>query len=406
MLKKDAISIAKTLQVTTRLNVQLVDSSGAQFYQSTSYTLPAFQDSPDTSQLLPILNQHHQNDYLYYNDAAQLEYLAIGLFNDHDLTGACLVGPFISKTVTVDSISQILLTTHLTISEKRQLTQFYNALPILNASEIGATGDLLVNLFSTPVIKAHAVQLLKPHQPLHTKTVQTINTENQQAIEKRYQLEADMMQLVATGRLDKLGSFQQPLTQLISLFSNRVPSQPLRSGKNICFVNNTLCRIAAKQGGVDPVFLDSISEKFAILIEKQRTIQGLKGLVITMLRDYTQLVMATASADFSPIIKRAVNFILVHLGHQFSLADAARHLETNPTYLSRKFKEETGLTFTEFTNHRRIEIAKNYLINQQLTITDIAGLIGYNDLTYFARVFKKQTGQTPLQYRKAHYSHP
>lgn len=405
MIKEDAIYIAKALQITTKLDVQLVDLSGNQFYQSTSYALPKFQDLPDTNQLLPILNQHHSNDYLHYNNAAQLEYLATGLFNDDNLAGACLVGPFISKAATIDSINQILLTTHLTVSERRQLTQFYNALPILNTSEINATGDLLVNLFSAPAIKAHAVQLLKPDQPLHAKTVQAINAENQQAIEKRYQLEADMMQLVATGNLDKISQFQQPLTQLISLFSSRVPNQPLRSGKNICFVNNTLCRIAAKQGGVHPVFLDSISEKFAVLIEKQNTIQGLKNLVLSMLRDYTQLVMDTSSANFSPIVKRAIDFILIHLGHQFSLADAARQLSTNPAYLSRKFKEETGLTFTEFTNHRRIKIAKDYLVNQQLSITDIAGLIGYNDLTYFTRVFKKQTGQTPLQYRKTSYSH-
>ena len=119
-----------------------------------------------------------------------------------------------------------------------------------------------------------------------------------------------------------------------------------------------------------------------------------------MTEEYCQLVQSVSTAGYSPMIKRAVDYILLNLGHSMTLNQVSKSIGTNRSYLSRKFKQETGLTITDYINHRRIVLAKQYLSSQQLPITDVAFMTGFNDLNYFIRVFKKLTGQTPLQFRQ------
>jgi len=79
----------------------------------------------------------------------------------------------------------------------------------------------------------------------------------------------------------------------------------------------------------------------------------------------------------------------------------ARLFHYNEKYLGRLFKKETGQTFKEYINKKRIQIAQNMLLNTNYTVTEIAVQTGYNNVTYFNRIFKKIKGVTPTAYRKA-----
>ena len=61
---------------------------------------------------------------------------------------------------------------------------------------------------------------------------------------------------------------------------------------------------------------------------------------------------------------------------------------------------ETGKSITDFINLKRIEAAKLYLSNGNMSITDVAYLVGFNDVNYFSRIFKRITSMTPSQYVK------
>ncbi|MGB3986308.1 MAG: helix-turn-helix transcriptional regulator, partial [Limnochordia bacterium] len=69
-------------------------------------------------------------------------------------------------------------------------------------------------------------------------------------------------------------------------------------------------------------------------------------------------------------------------------------------YLSRMFKTVTGLTLIEYLNTIRIQEAQKLLADENLSITEIASLVGYDSQTYFGRMFKRITGLTPREYRK------
>ena len=94
---------------------------------------------------------------------------------------------------------------------------------------------------------------------------------------------------------------------------------------------------------------------------------------------------------------------LVHQNYaeSLSLSELAASVFTNPSYLSRVFKEETGIPLSHYINRVRIQKARELLEDTEELIIDIAVACGYNYIPHFNRVFKELTGMTPGAYRKS-----
>lgn len=92
--------------------------------------------------------------------------------------------------------------------------------------------------------------------------------------------------------------------------------------------------------------------------------------------------------------------VLEKLDNKVSLHDIANSLYVNPKYLGALFKKETGRSFVEYVTFVRMERAKMLLRDQTLKVYEVAVLLGYNDVDYFSKVFKKQTSESPSIYRE------
>ena len=76
----------------------------------------------------------------------------------------------------------------------------------------------------------------------------------------------------------------------------------------------------------------------------------------------------------------------------------ARH-HINPSYLSQLFRKELGMTFTSYLNQLRIHYAKELLQSTSLRVAEISDKVGYDNYLHFTKLFKRETGTTPKQYR-------
>ena len=217
-------------------------------------------------------------------------------------------------------------------------------------------------------------------------------------IEFRYKREKVLMDAIARGDKEEINKLAGGLTD--AYLDQRIPESPIRGVKNLLIVLNTLCRIAAKNGGVHPIYIHNISEKFAILIERAPNLPYLNDLSKMMLEEYCDLVSEYSTRKYSAIVQKAVNHIKLHFESPLTLQGIAEIIPVNASHLSRKFKDDTGMSLIDFINLNRIEAAKVYLQNNTSSITEIAFIVGYNDMNYFSRVFKKVTGYTPSQYRR------
>lgn len=98
--------------------------------------------------------------------------------------------------------------------------------------------------------------------------------------------------------------------------------------------------------------------------------------------------------------------ILIHLHRSFAenprLSDMAASVGLTPSYVSKKFKEQFGIPYIEYLTRLKINYAKTLLITCDKPITEICYTCGFNSLSNFMSIFKKQVGMPPMQYRSAH----
>lgn len=108
-------------------------------------------------------------------------------------------------------------------------------------------------------------------------------------------------------------------------------------------------------------------------------------------------IQQNKSRSFSDI----VSYIELHYNEELSLQEIADTFLISREYISRKFKQDYAISFTEYVTSFRLNKAKALMQNQHLKLNQIAEMVGIPDVKYFSKVFKKHEGMTPNEYRKA-----
>lgn len=99
-------------------------------------------------------------------------------------------------------------------------------------------------------------------------------------------------------------------------------------------------------------------------------------------------------------MKKLMEYIMDHYAESLTLTDVAKHFHFNPSYLSSYFSAHNNEGFIEYLNKIRIEEATKLLISGKVSISEISGMVGYSDHSYFCKVFKKIKGLSPSQYKR------
>ena len=398
---KGLIKIGQLLNSVTHMDTLLMDQDGNTLFHLINHPIPVVIDHPgnDFTHINEVLNHKPSNCYYHYINTYGLEYMTVGIWREQSFYGSMVVGPFISSMSVIDLIKDIISRNNLPIGERKQLEQFYQSLPVLSEREYKNLGELIVNICGHDYIPSQPLSTSTPKPLLNQDALKVSIEENKDIIERRYKFQSKLMDAVAKGDKVEVNSMINSMSGILE-FSDRIPESPIRSSKNMAIVLNTLFRIAAERGGVHPVYLHNISERFAISIERTTNIPNLDKLILLMTNEYCDLVNTFATGHYNPIVKKTIDYILLNLGNSLTQSQIAEEIHVNPSYLSRKFKEETGMNLTEFINQKRVDEAKLYLQRGNIPITDIAFMVGFNDLNYFSKVFKKLTSVTPSQYAK------
>ena len=97
----------------------------------------------------------------------------------------------------------------------------------------------------------------------------------------------------------------------------------------------------------------------------------------------------------------ASDYVRAHLDIGISLATAASLCHLSVSEFSRVFKREHGRTFCDFLLRSRVAKAWELLASPRVTVSEVAFAVGFNDLSYFTRIFRRYTGVSASEYRKA-----
>ncbi len=102
-------------------------------------------------------------------------------------------------------------------------------------------------------------------------------------------------------------------------------------------------------------------------------------------------------------LKNVINYINKNLDKKLSLESLANIANMNESYLSRIFKDEVGITISDYIKHTRLLKAKELLKQKEARIKDVAINVGIQDQLYFSRVFTKFFNITPSKYKEKYY---
>lgn len=111
---------------------------------------------------------------------------------------------------------------------------------------------------------------------------------------------------------------------------------------------------------------------------------------------------APDSPPVDPQFSEILGYIDLHAGEKLRLEEVADSLGYNRNYVCHLFQKNLGMTFVQYLTQRRIENARQLLSNTNLSLAQIASRCGFSDIAYFSRVFKRESDQTPAEYRKKH----
>lgn len=158
---------------------------------------------------------------------------------------------------------------------------------------------------------------------------------------------------------------------------------------------------AAIDGGADVNDIFRLSQSYEPEIEKLRNLEELNRWLSMVLHRFINFVFDFKDIKHHNVIYQTTAYIKENLAEKLTLEDAAEHVSLSKSYFCRILKDELGYTFTEYVNHLRVERAKLYLRDSTMSIADIAYAVGFDDQSYFTRIFKKLTNVSPGQYRKS-----
>ena len=140
--------------------------------------------------------------------------------------------------------------------------------------------------------------------------------------------------------------------------------------------------------------------KTDMLDELPKTLEKVGG----ELRRQREEVLAESPGDAKPddLYDRMTRYVERNYRKSISLPDIAEQLHANQSYLSRLYKSCSGVNLFDDIQRRRIEKAKECLTASGWKVQAVAEYVGFEDSAYFSRVFKKETGMSPKEYRNAY----
>ncbi|MFL1677196.1 AraC family transcriptional regulator [Paenibacillus dendritiformis] len=128
-------------------------------------------------------------------------------------------------------------------------------------------------------------------------------------------------------------------------------------------------------------------------------------LLAIIIREYTKPADKTSEEDdrvekYRDVITSVTEYIHLHYAEELRLERLCREFSLSKTYFCYLFKRFTGKTFNDYLIDLRVRKAVDCLLESDMSITEICFGVGFNDLAYFSRIFKRHTGLSPSQYKK------
>ncbi len=334
-----------------------------------------------------------------FSCSGNLNHITFPFLRKSVLLGAVLLGPFLMDRADSTLISQIAEDYQLTTEAVLELYDNVREIPVLSPSKVQQISKLLSFLLrhflddSKETLLFHQVKALQ--QARISDSIQMYKNSGCSVEHYPYEKEKNLITKMKTGDIQGAKGILNDLLGYV-LFSkgNSIEAIQLRSIE-LCSV---LSRSAMESGAPSQQLL-TLNEGFLKSFLSSQDFDEICMRLQEAVQTFSTSILVKPQGKQQDLIKKSAKFLAEHYADPLSLEQLANQVHLSPSYFSTLFKENTGSSFKEYLNKIRIEESKTLLTNTDYSILDIATAVGFEDQSYFSKVFRRFTGLTPKQYR-------
>jgi AraC-like DNA-binding protein len=226
------------------------------------------------------------------------------------------------------------------------------------------------------------------------------------SIEQSMLVRNDITRLVREGAVDEIWSGLGTQTyhdNLVNELSATMGNGNLRMAKDEFIVDATETFLhGAIPGGIGTKLGLQMLSAYVAKCEEANSEVEVVMLLNAMLMDVATIVNSVRTpSGISPEVHDCIKIVVNNLANVPTIEELAHRIGCSTSFLTKHFKEETGLTINQYVRYRRMDEAKRLLHYTKYSLSEISALLGFSSQPYFANTFKRECGITPKQYRLA-----
>lgn len=329
---------------------------------------------------------------------AGLVKIAVSLIVDEKLVGCFMAGPVIMGGLKESVITNIFSLSSVPMEAYPKIILFLRSMKVFKAKEVSYLAALLYNSILAPITPNENYSKINSQYQEQRRIGESLqkHKKEQRKMPYPFALENQMIERIQEGDKEAgLDLLHRLLTELSVLEAGDLSAIKTKV-LSICAL---LSRAVAERFHFSQEETE-IHFNYMNDLNEAANLQELERLAVHLVDTIAESFSAGLYSGRSQIIIQAVRIVHDYYKDGISLAAAAEHLHTNPSYLSMLFRQETGVTFTDYLNQTRINRSCELLHTTGFSLAEIATLSGFEDQSYFSKVFKKLKGITPKDYRK------
>lgn len=291
------------------------------------------------------------------------------------------------------------------IDEKhfKEFKRLVNEVPIVNPDKVNSMSELLFIVAEhisdiKPSVYIEEREMLEQQSNI-SEYIHYIKTMGGSVADQSYPIEKErrLLSLISLG--DKDGA----LRVLNEIFGHVFFS----TGGDFFVVKSRILELvvllsrATLEGGADIEQIFGLNYNYLSEINKFETTEELTFWLSKIMTRFTDCVFNLRDVKHVDVIYKAIDFIRRNYMKKITLDEVAAFVFLSPSYFSKVFKDEMKTTFNNYLNHVRIEMSKKLLLDDNIALTEVSSLVGYEAQSYFSKVFKKVSGVSPGKYRES-----
>jgi len=315
--------------------------------------------------------------YIYYCHMG-LVFIASPLCNENgNMDGSLIAGPLVMGELT-DTLCELPV---------ENMKESVKSLPVFQTPKVNSLAEILrLKAISSKNEQSEildSLYLCTQYKDSSLENIIDYEKRLQTAISSNDIHEAKSILNEITGNILLSGSFDLP------------------SIKTRCLELIVLISRSAIDAGADVNLILNSNDNYIQKIEQFSSIEELSVWLTEILYRFINVAVELSQARHSDMIYKTMEYVKSNYSEKFSLDDIAAHIFLSRSYISSVFKKETGKSLSSYINYVRIEKSKQILLDRSVSLVDVAGLCGFDDQSYFSKVFKKSVGISPKKFRDA-----